>query len=90
MPTVPSRRGMFFLEVSIVSDWSWGDVARYYEPELNEEEIEYLLMCETAYPFSDVRLTVRQLYSAIRARANGIERCDLCGMKVPFHRGCIN
>lgn len=59
--------------------------------DISDEEIEYALWSETAYPFADIRLLFRQIKSYMRARNNEIKRCELCGFKEPFHmRGCLN
>ena len=57
---------------------------------LSPELTDTLLWGQTCYPFGDLRITVRQLRSAIRAWKNGTRRCELCGWKLPYHiRGCL-
>ena len=69
---------------------TWTDVARLYDPALTDDQVADLLWADTAYPFSGIRTTARQLHSAIRARKHHVPRCELCGMKPPFHRGCYS
>ena len=64
---------------------TWLDFMKYYYPEMDGKTAHYILWEETAYPFSDIRTTVYQIRSAIRAGINKINRCDACGMKIPFH-----
>ena len=62
---------------------------QYYNPDILEEDANDILWSETAFPFADAKFTVRQVRSAIRARTNGIKRCELCSMKDPYHQhGC--
>ena len=58
--------------------------ARYYEPEIPEEVVDSLMWNETCYPFGTFRKWTEQLRSAIRAK--GIQRCELCGWKKPYHK----
>lgn len=65
---------------------TWIDIARLFDTEIPEDAISYLMWNETAYPFSDVRTTVYQLWSAIRAGRNSVRRCSLCSYAEPYHR----
>ena len=68
-----------------------GQLARTFSPTLSDDDIDYLMFNETAYPFGDLCLVTYQLRSAIRAGRNGIERCELCGAKSPHHKSyCLN
>jgi len=70
---------------------TWFELMKYFEPDITEEIAEFILMNETAFPFSDNRMTVYQVRSALRASKNKITRCDLCNAKDPFHsNGCLN
>jgi hypothetical protein len=70
---------------------TWLGFMRYFDPDITFEIGNIILMNETAYPFSDVRMTAYQVRSAIRASNNKIHRCDLCGAKDPYHqKGCLN
>ena len=67
----------------------WIDFMKYYDSEI-DEKTAYILWNETAFPFSDLRMTTYQIRSAIRSRLNKIKRCGMCGMKIPFHKhGCL-
>ena len=66
-----------------------GEFAKYYEPDIDMGLVEYLIWNETAYPMADWKTTVKQLYSAIRAYKNQINRCELCGVKIQ-HCMCPN
>ncbi len=49
----------------------WIDFIRYYYPDVTEEAAEHILVEETAYPFSDLRLTTYQVnYPCLKARAS--------------------
>lgn len=67
-----------------MSDHTWLDVFRLYDPDIPDGLAGDMLWCETAYPFSDVRTTARQIHSSVRARKNGVECCELCGRKEGF------
>ena len=68
----------------------WIDFMRIYDKNITEEMAEYILWNETAFPFSDIKMTVRQIRSAIRSGLNKVKRCELCGAKQPFHsHGCL-
>ena len=45
---------------------TWLDYAKYYMPDISDEELDYLLWNETAYPFSELRTTLYKLRSVIR------------------------
>lgn len=69
----------------------WIDFMKFYDNEITDEVADFIMWNETAYPFSGLRMTIYQIRSAIRAMNNKINRCDLCSMKIPFHRiGCLN
>ena len=70
---------------------TWLEFMRYYNSGISEKVSNYILWNETAYPFSDLRMTLYQIRSSIRALNNNVKRCDACGMKHPFHKGtCLN
>ena len=63
---------------------------KYFDPEISDQNADYLIWNETAFPFCSMRMFVYQTRRAIRAHRNGIRRCELCGMKYPYHsRGCL-
>jgi len=63
-----------------MSGLTWGDFIRLESGgAVSEDECEYLLWSQTCYPFGDVRLVIKQLRGAIRARRNGITLCEICG-----------
>ncbi len=63
----------------------WIDFMQYYDNSITHEVAEHILWDETAFPFSDLRYTLYQIRSAIRTRKNKINRCEMCGNKIPFH-----
>ena len=63
---------------------TWFEFAIKYDKTLKQEDVEGLLMNETAFPFAGVRYTVKQLLSAIRRRKNKIIGCEMCGQKLGF------
>lgn len=62
---------------------------KYYDDTLSDEDHNYILWNMTAYPFGNVKLIVKQIRSAIRILKNGIEVCEICGMKRPYHKYCL-
>ncbi len=69
----------------------WIDFMRYYDKSITDEIVDFILWNETAFPFTDLKTTVCQIRRSIRAAKNKINRCDLCGNKIPFHhRKCMN
>jgi hypothetical protein len=70
---------------------TWIDFMKVYEPTIPDETADAILWSETAFPFASIKYTTYQIRSAIRSINNGISRCDLCGMKLPYHsHGCLN
>jgi hypothetical protein len=68
---------------------TWIEFMHRYDPTISDEMAEFILWERTAFPCCDLRTTVRQLLSAIRARINNVEICDQCSLKIPYHsRGC--
>ena len=50
---------------------TWLDFMKYYDVAITKNIAEYILWNETAFPFSDLRMTTYQIRSAIRlARYN--------------------
>ena len=66
------------------------DVMKNYNPDVSQEDANYILMNETAYPFDDIRGTVEQISRYFRASKNKVVRCECCGNKIPFHHyNCV-
>ena len=63
-----------------MKNMTWEKFAKVYNPKLGEEEIDYLLMNWTAYPFADIKFTVKQFLRAIRMHRNKIKICWECSM----------
>jgi hypothetical protein len=65
-------------------------VAEYIESQfgerLSEWEIDYMMWNQTAWPFGWPQLIVKQINSYMRARRNGVRRCEMCGHKLEFCR----
>ena len=71
---------------------TWRDLVRYYSPSATDETADFILFNETAFPHTyNMRILTKQISSAIRSSKNNIKRCEMCGMKEPFHKGyCSN
>jgi len=65
---------------------TWLNFMKQYDNSIDEKVADYLLFNETAFPFSDLKITTYQLRSAIRARKNNIQRCEICGQNLNFHK----
>ena len=66
------------------------DIIREILPGASEKLCNDILWSETAFPMADVRHVYYQLRAAARAKRNGIRRCEMCGMMLPYHsRGCV-
>lgn len=49
------------IEKAVELGYTWGDIFRYYDPHISNDQIEYLLWNETCYPFSG-ELTAKHIY----------------------------
>ena len=68
---------------------TWIEFMHRYDPTISDEMGELILWEMTAFPCCDLKMTVKQLLTAIRIRRNSVKVCDGCLMKVPYHfRGC--
>jgi hypothetical protein len=65
---------------------TWIDICLSVDPTVKKETANNILWSETCYPFGTVRQIYYQIRSALRAHKNGITRCEMCGMMLPFHR----
>ena len=65
---------------------NWLQFMRVYNPAIDSDTAEFLLWNCTAFPFSDLKHTVYQLRSAIRANKNKVKKCWACGGGKDYHK----
>jgi len=65
---------------------TWLEFMQKYDNTITHDEAECYLWEWTAFPMSGIRMTVKQLLSAIRARKTKIIICWECGQTKPFHK----
>ena len=65
---------------------TWLEFMKRYDNTITEEQGEVILMEETAFPCSDIKITAYQVRQAIRAKINKISLCECCGVSVKFHK----
>lgn len=66
------------------------ELVQCFDSEISDQEADYILWNETAFPICSMRMTIYQVRRAVRAHKNEIRRCELCGMKHPYHsKGCL-
>ena len=70
---------------------TWHDVAKFYEPDITEKDLDNIMWGQTAYPHASVSYIFPQLYRALRSRRTQVDRCYYCCMIRPYHSlGCID
>ena len=70
---------------------TWMDVFRFFNLDIREDVADYILWNETAYPFSDVRQTLGQIKTALRAHKSDIRLCEFCGANEKYHKSyCLD
>jgi hypothetical protein len=64
---------------------TYADIVRHFDSTASDDVADFILWEKTAFPMGGVRVVTKQIHQAVRAARNGLECCEGCGAKKPFH-----